>query len=334
MTRLLLGVALVPVAALALWAQSFTANLTGVVTDPQGGVIAGADVVLTNTATGQARTAITSSDGRYTFSQLNPSTYGLSVKLVGFKEYNQTGILLSTNQSVELNVKLEVGNLAETIEITAETPLLDTRTANQSVTLESRAIQDLPVNARNPFVLAHATAGVVAVRTGVSTATQDQNHNRIAMNGGRDETVLVLIDGVPASAGDWGGLIATPGVDSVNEAQIVRNTYEAQFGKTGGGVINLTSKGGSQDYHGTLFEYHRNDELDANSWFNNKFNRPKSEFKRNQYGGNIGGPIWKSKRIYGFFGYEGLRQGTPSSRTATVPTELAAPGRFLPDLQR
>jgi outer membrane cobalamin receptor len=112
------------------------------------------------------------------------------------------------------------------------------------------------------------------------------------MNGGRDETVLVLIDGVPASAGDWGGLIATPGVDSVNEAQIVRNTYEAQFGKTGGGVINLTSKGGSQDYHGTLFEYHRNDELDANSWFNNKFNRPKSEFKRNQYGGNIGGPIW------------------------------------------
>jgi hypothetical protein len=166
MTRLLLGVALVPVAALALWAQSFTANLTGVVTDPQGGVIAGAEVVLTNTATGQARTAITSSDGRYTFSQLNPSTYGLSVKLVGFKEYNQAGVLLSTNQSVELNVKLEVGNLTETIEITAETPLLDTRTANQSVTLESRAIQDLPVNARNPFVLAHATAGVVAVRTG------------------------------------------------------------------------------------------------------------------------------------------------------------------------
>jgi Carboxypeptidase regulatory-like domain/TonB dependent receptor-like, beta-barrel len=328
MTRFLLGVALVPVAALALWAQTFTANLTGVVTDTQGGVISGAEVVLTSTATGQARTAMTGNDGRYTFSQLNPTTYNLSVKLVGFKEYNQTGILLSTNQSVELNIKLEVGNLAETIEITAETPLLDTRTANQSVTLESRAIQDLPVNARNPFVLAHATAGVVAVRTGVSTATQDQNHNRIAMNGGRDETVLVLIDGVPASAGDWGGLIATPGVDSVNEAQIVRNTYEAQFGKTGGGVINLTSKGGSQDYHGTLFEYHRNDNLDANSWFNNKFNRPKPEFKRNQYGGNFGGPIWKSKRIYGFFGYEGLRQGTPSSRIATVPTELQRQGDF------
>src|SRR5688572_7749346 len=328
MSRILLAIALVPAATLALWAQSFTANLTGVVTDSQGGVIPGAEVILTSTSTGGARTAITNNDGRYTFSQLNPTTYSLAVKITGFKEHNQPAVLLSTNQSVELNVKLEVGNLTETIEVTAATPLLDTRTANQSVTLESRAIQDLPVNARNPFVLAHATAGVVAVRTGVSTATQDQNHNRIAMNGGRDETVLVLIDGVPASAGDWGGLIATPGVDSVNEAQIVRNTYEAQFGKTGGGVINLTSKGGAQEYHGTLFEYHRNDALDANSWFNNKFGRPKSEFKRNQLGGNFGGPIWKSKRIYGFFGYEALRQGTPASRIATVPTPLQRQGDF------
>src|SRR5262245_57592414 len=328
MTRFLLGVALVPVAAVALWAQTFTANLTGVVTDTQGGVISGAEVVLTSTATGQARTAITGNDGRYTFSQLNPTTYNLSVKLVGFKEYNQTGILLSTNQSVELNVKLEVGNLAETIEITAETPLLDTRTANQSVTLESRAIQDLPVNARNPFVLAHATAGVVAVRTGVSTATQDQNHNRIAMNGGRDETVLVLIDGVPASAGDWNGLIATPGVDSVSEAQIVRNTYEAQFGKTGGGVVNLTSKGGTQEFHGTLFEYHRNDNLDANAFFNNRFGRPKSELKRNQFGGNCCGAIWSSKKLNGFFGYDALRQGSPNNRITTVPTSLERSGDF------
>ena len=203
--------------------------------------------------------------GRYTFPQVSPATYNMKVTMSGFKEYQRTGILLSVNQTLEINVPLVIGELAEVVEVSAEAPVLDTQTANQSVTLDSRAVQELPVNARNPFVLAHATAGVVAIRTGVSTATQDQNHNRFSMNGGRDETVLVLIDGVPASAGDWSGLIATPGVDSVSEAQIIRNTYEAQFGKTGGGVVNLTSKGGTQQFHGTLFEYHRNDNLDANA---------------------------------------------------------------------
>ena len=327
-SRWLLVFAVVFSWAPSLWGQSFTGNITGVVTDPNNAVIAGAQVVLTNTATGEVRNVASNEVGRYTFPQVSPATYNMKVTVSGFKEYQRTGILLSVNQTLEVNVSLVIGELAEVVEVSAEAPVLDTQTANQSVTLDSRAVQELPVNARNPFVLAHATAGVVAIRTGVSTATQDQNHNRFSMNGGRDETVLVLIDGVPASAGDWSGLIATPGVDSVSEVQIVRNTYEAQFGKTGGGVVNLTSKGGSQQFHGTLFEYHRNDNLDANSFFNNRFGRSKSELKRNQFGGNLGGPIWRSKKLYGFFGYEGLRQGSPNSRITTVPTALERVGDF------
>ena len=324
-----------PLAALLLllpvslgFGQSFTGNITGVVTDPNNAVIAGAQVTLTNMATGEVRSVASNEVGRYTFPQVSPATYNMKVTMSGFKEYQRASILLSVNQTLEINVALVIGELAEVVEVSADAPVLDTQTANQSVTLDSRAVQELPVNARNPFVLAHATAGVVAIRTGVSTATQDQNHNRFSMNGGRDETVLVLIDGVPASAGDWSGLIATPGVDSVSEAQIVRNTYEAQFGKTGGGVVNLTSKGGTQQFHGTLFEYHRNDNLDANAFFNNRFGRPKSELKRNQFGGNFGGPIWKSKKLYGFFGYEGLRQGSPNNRITTVPTSLERSGDF------
>jgi Carboxypeptidase regulatory-like domain/TonB dependent receptor-like, beta-barrel len=311
-----------------IFGQAFTGNITGVVTEPNGAVVPGAKVTLTNTATGESREVKTNNDGRYSYSQLKPSTYSLKISATGFKEYVRPDILISTNQSVEIDVQLTVGSLTEVMEVVAAAPLLNTTTQTQSTTLDSRAVTELPVNARNPFVLVHSTAGVVAVRTGISTATQDQNHNRFAMNGGRDETVQVLIDGIPATAGDWGGLIASPSVDSVQEAQIVRNTYEAQFGKTGGGVVNLVTKGGSREYHGTAFEYLRNDNLDANSFFNNLQNARNPEFKRHQFGGNFSGPIWKSKKLYGFFNFEALRQGTPTSRLTTVPTALERQGDF------
>ena len=307
--------------------QSFTGNVSGTVGEPGGAVVAGAKVRLTNSATGEVREAATNDDGRFTFSQLQPAAYRLQVTQSGFKEYVQE-IQLSTNQSADLSVTMTVGNVNEAVEVTAVAPLLDATTQTQASTLDARQITELPVNVRNPFVLVHATAGVVAVRTGISQANQDQNHNRFAMNGGRDETVLVLIDGIPSSAGDWGGLIASPSVDSVQEAQIVRNTYEAQFGKTGGGVVNLITKGGGRDWHATGFEYLRNARLDANSWFNNFFGRPKPEFERHQFGGNVSGPVWERKKVFFFFNYEGLRQLTPTSRLTTVPTALERQGDF------
>ena len=314
--------------AVAVFGQVFTGNITGIVTEPNGAIVANAKVLLTNTATGETREVVTNEEGRYTFSQVKPSTYTIKVSASGFKEYLRSDITVSVNQSSEINAQLTVGNIADTVEVTAAAPLLDTQTQTQSSTLDSRQVTELPVNVRNPLVLVHATAGVVAVRTGIAQNNQDQNHNRFAMNGGRDETVLVLIDGIPSSAGDWGGLIASPSVDSVQEAQIIRNTYEAQFGKTGGGVVNLVTKGGSKDWHATGFEYLRNDNLDANNWFNNFFGRAKPEFKRNQYGGNVSGPIWASKKLFGFFNYEGLRQTTPASRLTTVPTALERQGDF------
>ena len=206
--------------------------------------------------------------------------------------------------------------------------MLDTQSANRSVTLDQQAVLDLPVNARNPFVLVHVNAGVIAVRTGISQATQDQNHNRFSMNGGRGQAGLTLIDGVPAAAVDWGGLIAAPSVDSVQEVNIARNQFDAQFGKSDGGVVNMITRGGSNEFHGSIFEFLRNDKLDANSWANNRAGLPRVLFQRNQFGAAIGGPIWKSRRLFFHGAYEGLRQGSPNNNISTVPSALERQGDF------
>jgi len=312
----------------SLRAQTFTGNITGAVTDAAGAVLAGAPVTLTNTATGETREVKSNDEGRFTFAQLQPSTYTLKVAQPGFREYLRTGIQLLANQTLEANVSMVAGVASETIEVSANAQVLDTQTANQSVSIQEREVRELPVVARIPFALFHTQAGAVAPRTGVSGSVNDQNQNRFSTNGGRDESVRILIDGIPVVAGDWGGLIASPGVDAVSEFQIIRNVYDAQYGRTYGAVINLTTKSGTQEFHGSAFEYLRNDNLDANSFFNNRAGIARPEFKRNQFGGTLGGPIWKSRKLYGFFGYEGLRDSSPTTRITNVPTELERSGDF------
>jgi hypothetical protein len=316
------------ITAPAAFGQAFTATLAGVVTDPNDAAIPGATVKIRNTATNDSRQAQTGPEGRYVFSQLAPGTYEVTAEAAGFKTLLRPGIALAVNQTAELNLPMQVGEVTQTIEVSEGAPILDTQTANRSVTLGSQQILDLPVNARNPFVLVHVNAGVIAVRTGISQATQDQNHNRFSMNGGRGQAGLTLIDGVPSSAVDWGGLIASPSVDSVQEVQIVRNIFDAQFGKTEGSVVSMVTRGGSNDFHGTAFEFLRNDNLDANSWSNNRAGVRKNEFKRNQFGGNFSGPVLRSKRLYFFGGYEGMRQQNPGLNVSTVPTALERQGDF------
>jgi hypothetical protein len=196
--------------------------------------------------------------------------YELSAEVQGFRKAVQTGVVLRVNQTLEVNFSLQLGAVSEIVEVSGGVTLLDTQSANRAVTLDQQTVLDLPVNARNPFQFVHVNAGVIAVRTGISQATQDQNHNRFSMNGGRGQAGLTLIDGVPAAAVDWGGLIAAPSVDSVQEVNIQRNQFDAQFGKSDGGAVNMITRGGSNDFHGAVFEYLRNDKLDANSWANNR----------------------------------------------------------------
>lgn len=328
---------LVAIAAAILWGsvsvigQTFSANLTGIVTDPGGGVVPGAEATLKNSDTGEIRKAVTDAQGRYTFSQIAPATYSLSVTQPGFRTYLQNGIIVTANQSMSLDVSMAVGAVNESIEVTGAAPILDTQTSNESSTLTSSMMQSLPMANRAALSLVVATAaGASYSNTTVfgPGANDDQNVARFNLYGGRQNSTAILIDGVPSTVGDWGGLLTEPGADSVQDMQVIRNTYEAQYGRSSAGVVNMTTRGGTDKYHGTAFEYFRNNELNANDFWSNLNGLPKPKSTRNQFGGNFSGPIWKRRKLFGFFGYERSSYGQPGTLTTTVPTLLQRQGDF------
>ena len=314
-------------------AQLTSASLTGLVTDPGGAVIPGATVRLTNTETGDEREVSTGGEGRYTMQQLRPGNYELSVETAGFKRFVRPGIRLQGSQDAEVNASLEIGEVTETVEVTAAAVVLDTQSANQTSTLNSEEITELPIGFRNPLALVHANAGVVSMfarsgRTQIQDRVSDQDFGLFAMNGGREASNTVTVDGVSNKGGDWGATFGTPSVDAVQEMQISRNTYDAEYGRVGNGVVSLVTKGGADQVHGTAYWFLRNDNLDANQWERNRAGTTRPEFKRNQAGLNVSGPVWKKKKIYGLFGYEAMRQPSALSTVQTMPTALERAGDF------
>jgi hypothetical protein len=309
-------------------AQVFTATITGTVTDPSGNVVANAQVSVQNQATAETRTTSTDASGRYTVSQLQPGSYDVTVSVSGFKKYVKAGVPLQPGQTAEENPALSIGETTQAIQVTANTEALDTQTANKEVTFTTQQMVSLPQIERNPLLFVHSTAGVAAVRQGQAPFMTDQNTNRFALNGGRDESAAILVDGVSIVSPGWGGAIAVPSQDAVAETQVIRQSYDAQYGKTDGGVVSLVTKSGSNDFHGSAFEFLRNDHLDANSWANNFSGIPRQTFQRNQFGGNIGGPLWKKKKLFFFGGFEAFKQGTPTTLVTSVPTTLQRNGDF------
>jgi len=315
----------------ALIGQTFSANITGIVTDPGGGAIPGAAAALKNADTGEIRKTLTDPQGRYNFSQIAPATYSLTVTSTGFRAYLQNGVILTANQTMNLDVQLVVGSVNESIEVTGAAPILDTQTSNESNTLTTSMMESLPMANRAALSLVvAASAGASYSNTSVfgPGANDDQNVARFNLYGGRQNSTAILIDGVPSTTGDWGGLLTEPGADSVQDMQVIRNTYEAQYGRSSAGVVNMTTRGGTEHYHGTAFEYFRNNELNANSFWSNLNGQPLAKSTRNQFGGNFAGPIWRRRRLFGFFGYERSSYGQPGTLTTTVPTVLQRQGDF------
>jgi hypothetical protein len=308
--------------------QVFTANVTGLVTDPSGSAVSGAEVRLSNSNTGDTRTTTSDETGRYTISQLPPGQYELNVSVPGFKKSVTSGIVLNVNQTAQYDTRMDVGENTQSVEVTASVVGIDAQTANKNVTFTTHDMVELPQSLRSPLLFVHATAGVNAVRQGLQPYMTDQNTNRFALNGGRDESSAILVDGVPIMAPGWGGAIAVPSQDAVAETQVVRQAYDTQYGKTDGGAVTLVTKSGSNKYHGAMFEFLRNDHFDANSWDNNKFGNGKTTFQRHQFGGNAGGPIWKSQKLFFFSAFEALKQGQPAAFVGTVPTAAMKQGDF------
>ena len=312
-------------------AQTFTSSITGAVNDPSGAAVQNARVELKNMGTNDARDFTTQSDGSYQFNNLLPGTYQVTVTAPGFKTYIKSNLILSAQLSATVNIPLEIGGTEQRVEVTGSAVLVDTETANSSALLDSKLINALPNGTRNPLNFVFAVAGTTEGPAGMTqkNGTFDQNSSVFGMNGGRSGEEMILIDGASSTGVDWGGLIVSPLQDSVQEQQIITNTYDSQYERGGSGIVTLITKGGTNKFHGEAYDYLQNSVLNANSWSNNKNGAPIGQFKRNQFGGNVGGPILKRANLFFFGGYEGLRQpSTGSSGLVTVPTQAERGGDF------
>jgi hypothetical protein len=313
-------------------AQTITASLEGLVSDNTQAVIPGATVQIINRSTNGTTRLTTGPDGRFVAPSLPPGgPYSILVEAQGFKQYERSGILLQVNQSARVDIVLEVGSLSESIMVSGEAPLLESTTATIGQVISNRSIVNLPLNQRNAYALVFLSPGVTG-----GVGFQFNNVN-ISINGGRPGSNEILADGIPSSpplVNPIQGFTVFPSVDAVQEFKVQTNTYTPEFGRSGGGIINLIYKSGTNDLHGSLFEFLRNSKLDANNFFANSNNIKLASFKRNQFGASVGGPVYIPKlydgrnRTFFHFTYEGLRQRSATNILNTVPTELQRNGDF------
>ncbi|HWD00557.1 MAG TPA: TonB-dependent receptor, partial [Candidatus Sulfopaludibacter sp.] len=318
--------------ATAAFGQIVTASLDGTVLDPAGAVVRAAKVKVVNTSTNLEVQGTSNDDGRFSFPSLPPGgPYTVTVEAAGFSTEEQTGLTLEVNQAARLDFHLKIGAASETVRVTAEAPLIEPGTATMGQVINTQAIVNLPLNQRNAYSLVFLAPGVTG------SVSNQYNSANISINGGRPGSTDILVDGIPSSpplANPIEGLAVFPSVDSVQEFKVQTNTYSAEFGRAGSGIINLIYKSGTNQFHGSAFEFLRNSDLDANGFFANKNGTPLPNFKRNQFGATLGGPVELPKIYHGrdktffFFGYEGLRQGSASNLNTTVPTALQRAGDF------
>jgi hypothetical protein len=312
--------------------QFVTASLQGMVQDRTGASVPGARIDVTNTSTGVSTRAVTDASGRFVFPSLPPGgPYTVSVEASGFQTEERTGINLSVNQVVDINVPLQVGEATQKVEVNADATQLETDTAAVGQVISNRSVDNLPLNQRNVYSLMFLVPGVTG------SVTYQYNSLNFSVDGGRPGTTNVLVDGIPASPPlivPIGGFAVFPSVDAVQEFKVQTTAYSAEFGRSGSGIVNVILKSGTNQFHGSGYDFVRNSALDSNTYFSNRSGTPLPSFERNQFGGSVTGPVWiprlyngKDKTFF-LFSYEGLRQGTETEVTTTVPTALQRTGDF------
>lgn len=300
-------------------AQPAGAEITGDVRDPQGAVVEGGKVSAIEIQTGLTLTTVTAQTGTYTLRNLRPGVYRLEVEASGFKRLVREGINLATGERVRIDATLEVGEISQSISVTEDAPLLRTDAATLGHVVQNRAIVDLPLNGRS-FVSLVALAPGVALPPGSAFPR---------VNGGRPRVNEYLFDGISVLQPEPGQVAFFPIIDAIQEFKVVTNSPAAEFGRFDGGVITLTTRSGTNEFHGTLFEFFRHEALNARNLFAPRTlaeaNKP--PFRRNQFGGVFGGPIIKDRTFF-FTDYQGTRQNIGRVRISTVPTQLQRQGIF------
>jgi hypothetical protein len=312
-------------AAYSLFSQSFTGSILGTVKDPTGALIPGAQVLVVNTATNLRLTETTGPDGFYRANNLPPGDYTVDITAQGFKKSSITGLVLQINQQAQVDVTLNVGDVADSIQVEAQAVALETTTSTIGKVVDNRRIVNLPLNTRNVYSLIFLTPGVAG------SIGNSYGEMRYSVNGARARMMDTLIDGVSASHstvnGLSGGISVFPSVDAIEEFKVMGSNYSAEFGRSMGSVLNVVFKSGTNAFHGSVYEFLRNSVLDSNNFFDNRRGVPLASFKRSQFGYVLQGPIKKDKTFF-MTSFEGLRARTFANRVFTVPTARERSGDF------
>jgi outer membrane receptor protein involved in Fe transport len=307
-----------------LYAQG-NASVVGVVSDSSGAVVPSALVTITNEDTGLRQTATTDNEGRYNFPRLVVGNYAISVSASGFKTVSQTGINLTAEQALTVNFGLEVGQTSEHVQVTGEVTGIETVTSTVRTVISHQLIEDLPLNGRNALQLQTLIPGAVN-QTGARVSLSQEDG--VSVNGARGNDNNVLLDGGHNNDVYDGTPTSMPNPDALQEFSILSSSFSAEFGRGAGSLVTAVTKSGTNSYHGSVYEYLRNDVLDARSFFGHAALVTKPTLKRNQFGASLGGPIRKDKTFL-FFSWESLREQSALTNTGQVmPTAAERQGDF------
>jgi len=318
----------------ALRAQVAGGTLSGTITDPTGRAVPQAQIVITNVATGVERVVTTNADGFYTAVNLLPGEYQVKISATGFNTEVKTGITMNVGAQQTFDLPLHVGTVSHTVQVTTEAPAVQVTSSEISATVNATTVRELPLNGRSWTDLAALQPGVETIQTQPSFATGSDRGNRgfgqqLTISGARPQQNNYRLDGVSlndyANGAPGSVLGGNLGVDAIQEFSVLTSNYSAEYGKTSGGVVNATTRSGTNSFHGSGYEFLRNSALDAANFFENAGGIPKAPFKRNQFGGAIGGPIVKNHTFF-FADYEGIRQSKGIANHNFVPSLAARSG--------
>ena len=330
----LLSLVMFSVGCLPLGAQSFYGAIAGTVTDSSGAVVGRATVTATNLGTNETKTAQTGSSGEYRFVDLIPANYRVEVQSPSFKRFTVQSIAVQVDNTVRVDAQLQVGATTETVEVTTEVPLLQTESGSVSTEVEGQVVQQMPLNGRNAMSLVSLVPGVVAgnytsgaASFNAGNRTQNGSWDAYQIGGGFTNENVEYLDGSSVNMLQGNTIALIPTQDALQEFRVQSSAPSAEFGRFGGGVIEMTTKSGSNGFHGTVYEYVRNTILNANYFFSKFGGLPKAPFHQNQYGAAIGGPIKKDKAFF-FFSWEDFKLRTANPLSTNVPTAAQRSGIF------
>ncbi len=318
----------------AISAQEFRATVTGRVTDPDGLAIPGVVITATNTQTNETAATASSEQGAYSLPFLKPGIYTITAELEGFRKHTQEKVELQVGQTITLPIQLQVGALTEIVTVVSET--VEGSKADRGMVVDNKRVTELPLNARNPFELSTLSPGIT--KQGNAIYQRPFDNGAIAdwsINGGQNRNNEFLLDGAPNNSIQGGNNLAyVPPVDSVQEFKIITNSYDAQYGRTAGGVVNVSLKSGTNVLHGTVYEFARRKFLDSREYFHEVNNQDKPNHKLDQYGFQIDGPVKipglydGTNKTFFMFNYEGYKELTPNPATLTFPDDAQISGDF------